>query len=78
MYDFVFNYFYIDPRTRDWIIVNNFGLTMGVLFTYLMVVWLGPKVMSSLKPFELRRTIMVYNFLMVVGNGYVFYLVSLH
>jgi elongation of very long chain fatty acids protein 4 len=67
----------IDPRTKDWYISNSLGQTLGILSTYLLVVWLGPKVMRSMKPFELKKVIITYNALMVAFNAYVFYLVSL-
>lgn len=34
---------------------------------------IGPKLMENRKPFEIRKLLIVYNFLQVIFNGWLFY-----
>jgi hypothetical protein len=61
-----------DPRTKDWFLVDNFGLLVVVSTAYVGVVLFGPKLMQNVKPFSLKRVIQVYNLMMIVVNAYIF------
>ncbi|KAK7862881.1 hypothetical protein R5R35_011593 [Gryllus longicercus] len=49
---------------------------MGLVAAYaLFATRLGPWMMRDRKPFELKRTLIVYNALQIVANAYGFYMV---
>lgn len=51
--------------------------TFGLVAIYLSwVLLLGPLFMRDRKPFQLRRTLVVYNAFQVLISGYMFYEVS--
>ena len=53
---------------------NGFFEIVAIISVYLLfTVWVGPKLMANRKPFELRRTILMYNIFMVVLNLYFFF-----
>lgn len=60
-----------DPRVQDWPLMKSPFPTwiICISFAYLMKVQ-GPKLMKDRKPFELRRWIIVYNFLQVVFSSW--------
>ncbi|KAI5643775.1 GNS1/SUR4 family domain-containing protein [Phthorimaea operculella] len=64
---------YSHPLTRDWFLANPL-----VIFSVLLV-WLyfclvaGPRYMKNRKPFQLKNTMMIYNFFQICISIYVFY-----
>ncbi|XP_058974598.1 elongation of very long chain fatty acids protein 7 isoform X1 [Musca domestica] len=67
-----------DPRTRDWFLMSSPFPTIAISITYAYIVKiLGPKLMENRKPFELRKVLVVYNFLQVLFSMYLFYEASI-
>lgn len=63
-----------DPRVKDWPLMSGPGPTLAICLTYAFVVkYLGPKLMEKRKPFQLRKTLIIYNFLQVVFSTWLFY-----
>ena len=50
--------------------------TLAISTSYLLFLWLGPKYMKNREPFQLRKTLIVYNFSMVFLNFFIFKEVS--
>jgi len=63
-----------DERTKDWFLVGSPLVPMAVVYVYLKMVreWL-PKYMENRQPFDLKRTLLVYNIIQVVLSVYLFY-----
>ncbi|CAG9860521.1 unnamed protein product [Phyllotreta striolata] len=65
---------YSDPRTKDWFLSGKLGHLSLILVTYVyFCTKAGPRYMKDRKPYELKRTIQVYNFLQVLISAYLFY-----
>ncbi|GFV64928.1 elongation of very long chain fatty acids protein [Trichonephila clavipes] len=48
-------------------------IAIGIVSSYLaFVLWIGPAYMTSRKPYNLRKTLIVYNFLQAFLSGFVF------
>ncbi|XP_056634715.1 elongation of very long chain fatty acids protein AAEL008004-like [Diorhabda sublineata] len=63
-----------DPRTKDWFLVGKLGHLILILVTYVyFCTKIGPKLMKNKKPFELKKTIQIYNLLQVFASVYLFY-----
>lgn len=45
--------------------------TLAISCLYLIFLWAGPKYMQDRHPYTLRKTLIVYNFSMVVLNFYI-------
>lgn len=45
--------------------------TLAISCLYLLFLWAGPKYMQNREPFQLRKTLIVYNFSMVILNFYI-------
>lgn len=66
-----------DPRVNDWFLMSGPLPTVCICLTYAFIVKIvGPKLMEDRKPFQLRKTLIVYNFLQVVFSSWLFYEVS--
>lgn len=67
-----------DQRTNDWFLIRSPipGLTILGLYLYFTLKW-GPRYMADKKPFQLQKTLVVYNFLQVLISIWVFYEVHL-
>jgi len=50
--------------------------TLAISSSYLLFLWLGPKYMQGREAFQLRKTLIVYNFSMVILNFFIFKEVS--
>lgn len=48
-----------------------------LVILYLIIVWIGPKLMASREPFNLKPLLIVYNFAMVGLSFYMFWEVTL-
>lgn len=67
-------YFISDPRVKDWFLMSGPFPTMCICATYVLIVKvIGPKFMENRKPFVLRKTLIVYNFLQVIFSTWLFY-----
>ncbi|XP_014209424.1 elongation of very long chain fatty acids protein AAEL008004-like [Copidosoma floridanum] len=60
-----------DPRTKDWLLASGPGPLLWIVSFYLyFCTSLGPKIMQDRKPFTLRYTLIVYNFVQVILSIY--------
>ncbi|KAG5672920.1 hypothetical protein PVAND_003008 [Polypedilum vanderplanki] len=67
--DRIVNFFVVneDPRTKSWFLSNTPGPLMLILVSYLyFCLYAGPKYMKNRKPFQLKNTLIVYNFIQVI------------
>ncbi|XP_072047657.1 very long chain fatty acid elongase 4-like [Amphiura filiformis] len=55
-----------DPRVENWLFLQSPVPTLVIIFLYCLMVWLGPKLMEGREPFDLKRPMLVYNFLCMV------------
>ncbi|KAL5284057.1 hypothetical protein ACFFRR_006371 [Megaselia abdita] len=63
-----------DPRTSSWPLLGSPIPLICILTTYLLFCnYIGPYLMKDRKPFELKKTLIVYNFLQVLINIYLVY-----
>lgn len=62
-----------DKRTDSWPLVYSPVPISCIFLCYLLVIWLGPKVMAGREAINLRAVLIVYNFLMVGLSSYMFY-----
>lgn len=62
-----------DDRTNDWPLMKSPvpGLTIIGLYLY-FVNYAGPRFMKDRKPFQMKKTLIVYNFLQVLVSVYLF------
>ncbi|XP_011643468.1 elongation of very long chain fatty acids protein AAEL008004 [Pogonomyrmex barbatus] len=62
-----------DPRTNNWFLISSPVPGLSLLFGYLYFVlsW-GPKNMEHRKPFQLKRILVVYNFLQILLSTWLF------
>lgn len=68
---------FLDPRVSDWPMMSDPLPTILICATYaLIVTTIGPKLMENRKPFELKRTLIVYNALQVIFSAWLFSEVS--
>lgn len=64
---------YSDPRVKDWPLMSSPLPTLAICLTYAFVVKIaGPKFMEKRKPFELKRTLLIYNAIQVVFSAWLF------
>lgn len=61
-----------DPRCEGYPLLESPYKMLAFTSTYLLIVLLGPKVMANRKPFDLRKTIVVYNFFCVLLSLFIF------
>ncbi|KAG7268687.1 hypothetical protein CRUP_032628, partial [Coryphaenoides rupestris] len=54
-----------DKRVEKWPLMDNPLPTLAISSSYLLFLWLGPKYMKNREPFQLRKTLIVYNFSML-------------
>lgn len=58
---------FTDPRTKPWLLSGTPGPLFTILGTYLyFCLYAGPKYMKDRKPFELKKTLIIYNIVQVV------------
>ncbi|XP_050085363.1 elongation of very long chain fatty acids protein AAEL008004 isoform X2 [Anopheles aquasalis] len=63
-----------DPRTKDWPLMSSPLPTLALCLGYVYLVKvLGPRLMENRKPFQLKNTLIVYNFIQVVFSAWLFY-----
>lgn len=59
-----------DSRTKGWLFVDSPVPTLTLTCAYLVVVWIGPKLMINRKPFEVRPFLIAYNLALAMLNFY--------
>lgn len=63
-----------DPRTQEWFLVSSPGPTLTIVATYVyFCISVGPRYMKDRKPYDLKNTMIVYNFIQVLLSVYVMY-----
>ncbi|XP_058806719.1 elongation of very long chain fatty acids protein AAEL008004-like [Phymastichus coffea] len=61
-----------DPRTQNWFLISSPGPLLLLIFSYIYFsVSLGPRLMRNRKPFDLRKTLIIYNFIQVLLSIYI-------
>ena len=60
----------IDPRTQDSFLLQTPEPMLFVVLAYLAFVVIAPRVMENREPFDLKKFILVYNFMLVALSGY--------
>uniref|UniRef100_A0A672HI85 Elongation of very long chain fatty acids protein n=1 Tax=Salarias fasciatus TaxID=181472 RepID=A0A672HI85_SALFA len=63
----------LDKRTDDWLLVHSPVPISCIFFCYLIIIWVGPKLMAKREPVNLKPVLIVYNFAMVCLSAYMFY-----
>ncbi|KAL4225491.1 hypothetical protein ACF0H5_016181 [Mactra antiquata] len=66
-----------DERTQDWLLISTIWPTVMITTTYLTVILGGQRLMKHQEAFQLNTVMMVYNFLLVLLNAYIFYELSI-
>ncbi|XP_032221880.2 elongation of very long chain fatty acids protein 4 isoform X2 [Nematostella vectensis] len=61
-----------DPRTKNWPLVNDVRVPIGLLFAYILAVLTGPHLMKNKKAFNLQWIMVIYNGMMSLLNLYIF------
>uniref|UniRef100_A0A9J7X516 Elongation of very long chain fatty acids protein n=2 Tax=Cyprinus carpio TaxID=7962 RepID=A0A9J7X516_CYPCA len=62
-----------DKRTGGWLLVYSPLPVGGIFLCYLIIVWLGPKLMAYREPVNIKALLIIYNFSMVCLSAYMFY-----
>ncbi|CRK90395.1 CLUMA_CG004022, isoform A [Clunio marinus] len=63
-----------DPRVKNWFMMSSPLPTICISLTYVLLVKsLGPKLMKYRKPYELRKCLIIYNFIQVAMSVGIFY-----
>lgn len=60
-----------DKRVEGWPMMSSPIPTLAISCLYLLFLWAGPRYMQDRQPYTLRKTLIVYNFSMVVLNFYI-------
>ncbi|KAF6198717.1 hypothetical protein GE061_008469 [Apolygus lucorum] len=64
---------YGDPRVKSWLFMSGPLPTIVMCLTYVFFVkYLGPKLMEKREPFEFKKTMIVYNAIMVIMSAWMF------
>ena len=67
----------LDMRVENWLFMSSPLVTLSICLAYVSIVKVfGPAYMKNRPPFELRRVLIVYNFLQVVFSVWLFYEVA--
>lgn len=62
---------FLDERTRGWLLVDSPKPTLMYTILYLLIVWAGPKIMKKRKAFKLTWALVPYNLAMACLNAYI-------
>jgi hypothetical protein len=66
-----------DPRVNDWLLMSSPFPTLAMCLSYAYFVKiLGPRIMENRKALDLRRVLIVYNFVQVIFSAWLFYEVT--
>ncbi|EDV28504.1 uncharacterized protein TRIADDRAFT_19695, partial [Trichoplax adhaerens] len=66
-----------DPRVKNWPLMESLTPTLIISCLYLLVVYVGPKIMRSREALNLNRIMIIYNFCIVLLSFHMFRKVSL-
>lgn len=67
-------FLFTDQRVKNWFLMSGPLPTMCICLTYAFTVKiLGPYLMRDRKPFQLRKTLIIYNFFQVLFSAWLFY-----
>ncbi|XP_046353443.1 elongation of very long chain fatty acids protein 4-like [Haliotis rufescens] len=61
-----------DPRVSGWLLMDSPVPSVVIFLLYLLVVWLGPRIMAGRKPVNLKLVLIPYNFGLVALSCYMF------
>ena len=61
-----------DPRVQDWLLVYSPWPPLFLCLGYVLMCWVGPKLMASRRPMELKPFLVAYNLAMVALSFYMF------
>lgn len=63
-----------DPRVNQWFMMSSPLPTLLICLSYAYVARvLGPRIMENRKPFDLRKTLLVYNAFQTIFSAWIFY-----
>ncbi|KAK2580404.1 hypothetical protein KPH14_006155 [Odynerus spinipes] len=63
-----------DPRTNDWFLISGPGPILTIIVTYIYFsISAGPRYMRDRKPYDLKNTLIAYNFVQVLLSIYLVY-----
>lgn len=62
-----------DKRVGDWFLMESPVPTIALTSLYLLIVWLGPKLMQHREPFQLKYILFFYNMGLVLLNFHIFF-----
>ncbi|KAK3103302.1 hypothetical protein FSP39_018353, partial [Pinctada imbricata] len=62
-----------DPRTDTWFLMSSPLPTVVIVTIYLVIVYMGQRLMKDRQPFVLKDMMMCYNFCLVLLNAYISY-----
>lgn len=60
----------VDPRTQDRFLLKTPEPMLAIVLSYLAFVVIAPRVMENRPPMDLKKFIIVYNFMLVALSGY--------
>ena len=60
-----------DPRVADWFMMQSPIPTIILVILYLVIVYIGPKLMKNREPFDLKPILIVYNSSLVALSAYI-------
>ncbi|XP_011301941.1 elongation of very long chain fatty acids protein AAEL008004 [Fopius arisanus] len=67
-----------DPRVAHWAMMSSPLPTMAICISYAYFSRvIGPRMMENRKPFNLRRILIVYNFIQTIFSSWIFYEMNL-
>ena len=61
---------HVDPRVRDWFLMDSPALTYCLVLAYLFLVYVGPHFMKDREPVYLKPVLILYNFSLVILSAY--------
>ncbi|RXN34560.1 adenine DNA glycosylase-like protein [Labeo rohita] len=64
---------FADKRTDPWLLVYSPVPVICIFLCYLVIIWIGPKLMKNKEPVDLKAVLIVYNFAMVGLSIYMFH-----
>ena len=63
-------FFLLDPRVKDWPLVQDVRCPLAAITCYILIVIIGPKLMRNRKALEVKFLMTVYNLLAVILSAY--------
>lgn len=68
------HFIFSDKRVKDWFLMSSPLPTLTMCLSYAFIVKiLGPRLMRDRKPFQLRKTLIIYNLLQVIFSSWIFF-----